>query len=127
MKIERFDKHVVKAFISEVNKAIEEVAKKHGVETRYKGGRYDSSTLTAKVEFFIKEVKEKQNDFEFKNFAKMYGAEPEWLGKTFTDGRKTFKVVGLLPNRRKNCMSIQEVRTGKKFVCAPSFVRRYIA
>ena len=66
-----------------------------------------------------------QEEKDFKQFAKVYGAEADWLNKTFKVRRKTFQIVGLNPSASKNCIIMKDER-GKTFVCSPSQVRSYL-
>ena len=63
-----------------------------------------------------------QAEDEFRRLAPLFNVDPDWYGKMFRCGRKTFTVVGINMGRSKNPMAIRD-QNGKVFRCTPDYVR----
>jgi len=64
---------------------------------------------------------------EFRKYAANKGVPADWYGKEFIgDDDKRYKIVGIKPRGRKNVLAIEDVRTGKGYVCNKGFVSRIL-
>ena len=92
------------------------------------GGKYEPQEFAMKLRVATKtEDGETQAQVDYKQYAKLYNLPLEMLGASFNYNGKFFTVTGLLPNRRKNDIQIEDAK-GKVFI-APhtSVVRAYEA
>jgi len=90
------------------------------------GGKYGPQEFTMKLVVGMKtENGETQAEVDYKQYANLYQLPLDMLGSTFNYNGKFFTVTGLLPNRRKNDIQIEDAK-GKTFI-APheSVVRAY--
>ena len=119
------DHNVCRMIEGEIRVAMDIIAAKHGLVAITGGGRFSSSEYKPKVEFKVKgELSaSKGNEDNFKSFAKLYGLDPEWLGKTFIMQGKAYKVVGLAPRRSKNCVMILRLKDNSQRVCSPEYLK----
>lgn len=114
--------HIIKTISDESLSRISEVCIKHGIHCVYE-------TQTTKNEFTIKIVLldnavESKEESDFKHFAPLYGLEASFLGKKFSNARGTkfFKIIGLRPSRRKNCIMLSDTN-GKVYVTSPQEIK----
>ena len=132
MAITKIDRTVLRtlepAVLAKLN---ETLGKDFGLNFNFKGGNFDREGKYAvlKLEVAVvaadgKVVDKARSDWE--KHAELYDCVPAWLDQTFTANGSTFQVVGLLPNRRKNCVSIKNTRNGEKRICSPNYVRMFL-
>ncbi len=130
---------LLRALRDDVNAALAEVGRKHGVTLVADNAKFTDmsarfvlsvapadSTVQAQIASGV-DPKIAKAEADYKNLCKVYGADPEWLGKTITLQRSQFQVMGLLPNKHKNCILIQRISTGKSFIVAPATIRSCVA
>lgn len=60
-------------------------------------------------------------------YARRYGLEASDYGAIVTINGKRYKVVGIAPNRPKNCFNIECVSTGKGYLGSRGLVHQIIA
>jgi hypothetical protein len=98
-------------------KELDALAAKHDVQLirQFSAGRV-----------IAKFIDENEKENEFRNYARNFGADPAWFGKTFKnrDGEK-LQIIGLLRNRRKNCISLLRLSDNRERICAPDYVRQF--
>jgi len=132
MAITKIDRTVLRtlepAVLAKLN---ETLGADFGLHFDFKGGSYDREGAYAvlKLQIAVKSpdgVVVDKSRSDYANKAQLYDCDPKWLDKTFSTGGKTFKVVGLLTARRKNCVSILNTRTNEKRICSPAYVRMFI-
>jgi hypothetical protein len=115
-KMNEFNKATVRQISNEIETAIQEVAKKHGIILKRGNCRFSSSTFSLKIEAAVVaqdgtvQSKERK-DFEF--FAKFIGLDPSILDKTFTLSGKRYKVTGYLPRSKRYPILCQDLQTGR--------------
>lgn len=126
--MKNFDKQNLKTVRMDINKALAEVAAKHGISLTIGNISFTEDTFSTKLSAAIqregqaslsaKEIKQ-QNDF--KVYSRSFGFEPEDLNKQFKaiDG-KFYTIVGARP-RAKNCLVIKSVE-GKSYACDLNFI-----
>lgn len=130
---------LLRSLREDINQALIEVGKKHGVTLVADNAKFTdmsarfvlavapaTEAVQAQIASGI-DPKMAKAEADYKAFCKTYGAEPEWLGKQIRVGSGQFTVVGLLPNKHKNCILIQRISTGKNFIVDPATVRSALA
>jgi hypothetical protein len=120
----KFAKEVSTLAIDTLNKVF--VEKGYDITVTNGGGKYAPLQFTMKLKLSVSNGKgETQAQSDYQRYADMYNLPMEMLGSTFNYNGKFFTVTGLLPNRRKNDIQIENAN-GKTFI-APheSVVRAY--
>lgn len=108
----------LKKFTADAEKALEAVAKKHGVQVSYKSARFTSANATMKFEIATigKDGTAKtQEATDFERYAEQLGFNPSDLGSTFSWQGKTYMIVGLKPRSRKAPVVVESTIDGKRF------------
>jgi len=106
--------------------AITKALEPFGVTVARAGGSYEPLQYTMKIRLSCSNDNgETQAQTDYKTYANLFELPLEMLGTTFKYNGKFFTVTGLLPNRRKNDIQIENAN-GKTFI-APheSVVRAY--
>ena len=100
----------------------------YDVTVRNGGGKYEDYEFAMKLIVSTEsENGETKAQVDYKKYAKLYNLPLEMLGASVKFNGKIFTVTGLLPNRRKNDIQIEDAK-GKVFI-APheQVVRSYNA
>lgn len=102
--LERFDRATANRLGEEIAAAVQPLAEKYGIAIHRRGGSFGETSFTAKVECTIKTesgIGGRDAD-AFKQLARLFGMEPDDLGKEFALGRRRFVVAGCMsaPNAR---------------------------
>ena len=106
--------------------ALTQALEQFGVSIERAGGSYEPQQFTMKIRLSCaNDNGETQAQTDYKTYAKLFDLPIDMLGSTFNYNGKFFTVTGLLPNRRKNDIQIENAK-GKTYV-APheSVVRAY--
>jgi hypothetical protein len=120
----KFAKEVSTLAIETLNKVFTD--KGYDITVTNGGGNYAPREFKMKLKLALSnEDGETQAQSDYKRYADLYQLPLEMLGSTFNYNGKFFTVTGLLPNRRKNDIQIENTN-GKTFI-APheSVVRAY--
>tara|TARA_Y100000310_G_scaffold281288_1_gene301670 strand:+ start:910 stop:1344 length:435 start_codon:yes stop_codon:yes gene_type:complete len=120
----KFAKEVSTLAIDTLNRVFAE--KGYDITVTNGGGNYAPREFKMKLKLALSnEDGETQAQSDYKRYADLYQLPLEMLGSTFNYNGKFFTVTGLLPNRRKNDIQIENTN-GKTFI-APheSVVRAY--
>jgi len=113
---------ISKISIEAITKALEPF----GVTVARAGGTYEPLQYTMKIRLSCSnDDGDTKAQTDYKTYSKLFDLPLEMLGATFKHNGKFFTVTGLLPNRRKNDIQIENAN-GKTFI-APheSVVRSY--
>ena len=119
MEIKSFDRQNLKMLSADINEALQAVAKDYGIAIKTNGGTYDHVSFRLKVECSLMQDGKAitKEETSFKQYASMYGMNPEDLGKNIIVGGKAYKVMGLRPSARRFPI-LAERYDGKRF-CLP--------
>ena len=110
----KFAKEVSTLAVDTLNKVFTE--KGYDITVTNGGGNYAPREFKMKLKLALSnEDGETQAQTDYKLYADLYQLPLEMLGATFTFNRKVFTVTGLLPNRRKNDIQIENAN-GKTFI-----------
>jgi hypothetical protein len=113
---------------ADLDAAVLAVAKKHGLTISTGNAKFSdqSATFQLLVEATPAEDGVRAKDVraakDLADLGGLYGANPEWAGKSFTLRGARYSVIGLLPNRTKNCILARRA-DGKDFIMPPETVR----
>ena len=120
----KFAKEVSTLAIDTLNRVFAE--KGYDITVTNGGGNYAPLEFKMKLKLALSNGDgETQAQTDYKRYANLYELPLEMLGSTFNYNGKFFTVTGLLPNRRKNDIQIEN-SNGKTFI-APheSVIRAY--
>jgi hypothetical protein len=125
--IKSFDKTNVKSIRTEIEEAIDAVAKKHGFVSSAGRITYTDAKVGLRVEFAIPGCVGGGNTMLAVNWNEQcgkHGFAKSDLGKIFISGRgEKFKIVGLKPANRKYPVIAEKLANGKNFKFAPLQVK----
>lgn len=118
--MKEFTRQNLNTLRSEIEKALEGVAKKNGIMLSIGSISFNDAEFHTKLTAMVsrvegqsmKEVKYKA-DLEKNGF--LFGVSGKDYGKTFFSNGDTFKLIGLAPSRPKYPVIGESVKTGKKF------------
>lgn len=108
----------VRLLSEEMMEALKAVALKHGVQFTYKGGRFNSSNCTFKVEASVVNASGTAETAErtaYKLQAQYFQLQPDWLDKTFSFGGEDYTIIGLNTKAYKSPVLAKCVRNGKTY------------
>ena len=125
------DRNFCKAIRPEIDKALEELGDKFGVEIKAGNARYTGNQVTFKLEASL--VKDDGSTFdpkrdEFSRICGRYGLQASDLDRVIetTRGQK-IKIIGLNPKRRKYPVLIEDLMRGKEYIATPDQIQMYMA
>ena len=117
MKVTGFDKAICKAVGADIEKALNSVAVKYGINIKRGNGKFSGNTLDLKIHCACvkggKVMSKEASDF--KTMASLYGLKPSDLGRSFTIGSGTFKITGLNTKAHKYPINASKNGSGYKF------------
>jgi hypothetical protein len=120
--IKTFDRTNLRVLAAEVSAALEPVAKKYGLSLVRGNGTFSPTNYRLKVEFNVVQdgatAATRQEVVDFQRSAHFYGLDPSDLGKTVNVYGKMYKIIGLMPNRRRYPILVETVK-GRQ-VCIPA-------
>jgi len=128
-KITRFERANVSAIMDECEKALQEIAERHGVTLDRKGRTYRRDALPVMFQFLIREVDDNGNEMDskardFVRVASAYGLSADDYLAEFTDNGRTFRITGLNTRARGYPVLAEDVRTGKTYKFPAGRVKR---
>lgn len=120
------NKETVKRIQGDIQVAVQSVAQKYGIKIANAGGSFGSLDATLRLKITATgDNGETTDQRNFKTYAKSYGLEESWLGKTFAlHGGKEVKILGLLPKRVKYPILVRYTATGKEVLLTVESVQR---
>lgn len=114
---EEMTKTKVQAIMKDMEKALKEIEKKHGVKiTRSGNVRFSDIDFNAKfkVEVDNQDVVEDKEREKFELYAKLEGFNPDGFGKTINDRGLVLKVIGFNTRAPKNPIRLED-ENGRKY------------
>lgn len=120
----KFNKAEFAIFRKDVEEALEEVAKKHGITIESGKIKYQEYDFT--MELKAKKVNEGADvqKEKFERLCSLYGFAPEQYKVEFVSNGKLFQLVGFNTNKPKNCCSLYCVTNGKTYQCNDELVKQ---
>lgn len=112
----------LREFRADFQQAVKSLQEKYGVVIEPKKITYDSSSFVFKVEVLNGTNQEDIKKENFERYCELYGLEKSDYGRTFKQGSSEFKIIGIDLGRRKKCIELLDVRSGKQYVCPPNTI-----
>lgn len=115
------DKSTARNLSEALKNHLEAFEEENDIKVTIGSGKFDSTTLTLKVE--LAELAESGEALtraanEFKFMAHRYGLAPEDLGREFKDGIRTYRIVGLKPRSTRYPIIAESDKKRYKFGAA---------
>jgi len=123
------DKTTARTLSEALKTHLEAFEEEHDIKVTIGSGKFDSTTLTLKVE--LAELAESGEALtraanEFKYMAHRYGLAPDDLGKEFRDGIRTYRIVGLKPRSTRYPVIAESLSDKKRYKFAAASVKLYL-
>lgn len=112
----------LKEFRTDFQEAVKSLEEKYGIMIQAKTITYAPDSFHFKVEVQNGTSKEDVNKAAFEKYCEMYGLEQSDFGRVFKQNGAEYKIVGINPNKRKNCIMIQNTQTGAPYICSSDFI-----
>lgn len=126
MTITTIDRQTCKLLAAEIEAALQTVAAKHGVKITSGGGTIGATEFVCKVQVTLTgEAMDDAARAQFVKYAELYGLKPEYFGRTFTSGGKSYKVAGLALNRSAKPVKITRADGVAMITTVESVVRAF--
>lgn len=123
-------RELLRALRADIDAALAAVGKKHGVVLNAGNASFTPTSASFKLHAVLADAPKVDPDVEaadaWRALARRFQLEPDWLGKPFVSGGRSFTIVGLLPNRPKRPVLARDSK-GKGFVFEPGLVRAILA
>ena len=117
-------KTVLKMIADDIELALQEVAKKHGVQIKRGNGTFDSGSASLKININTISANGEVQTPESVDLKRHY---PHLVGKKIAIEHRTFTIVGYKPKNWKKPFIIRENKMGgKTFKCSDSTVDQAI-
>lgn len=122
-----FNKRGFNAFKEDVNAALQEVAKKHGVTIELGKILYEDVNFEMKMHVTKSDEKTDGKRILFEQECRFYGFTADDYNKEFTLDGKRFQLIGFNPKAPKNCCSIYCMTDGHTYRTSAETVKRAFA
>lgn len=124
------NKRLIDEVSKEMEKAVQEVAKRLNVNIEFDGGSYNLTE--GKLKFKVTEVGEKlENSMkdEYNRYCPVFGLKEEWFGKevTFPDNGDRYKIAGIAPSRRKYPVILKSLTSNKRILVTVDYIKELLA
>lgn len=122
------EKATLKLIREDINKALEEVAKKYDMTMKLGNISYDELGFTGKVLAQLNEIDGKQpSQVNFEKYCELYGLQATDYNKEFNRNGKTFIVKDIKTTSRKYPVICECKQDGKSYKFVVEDVKRLIA
>lgn len=116
-----FNKQDFEKLRKAIKEALAGVEKEFDVS--FKPGNISHSPTSFTLKMEGKRTDVDTDRIEFEKYCRLEGFEPTDFKRKFTDGKDTYILVGFNPKNRKNVCTIENVNSGKIYVCPANFVK----
>lgn len=125
MKITNIGRSELQYIGSRLKSTLAALEKELGVTFAYEGGNYGVKSQL-KIGVTVNDAGNGKSSAQvaFENYAHFIGLKPNWFGVPFNNQGERYKIVGVNPGRPKNVLSVENVMTGKNYICGVGFVKR---
>jgi hypothetical protein len=121
------DSKTLKVLRPEIEKALKDLGGRFGIDFSLGRGTYNHSGVNGSLvlEMAARDEASGKSGAQvlFERHAPLFGLKPDDFGREFTHSRKRFKIVGINPNSKVNCLTIARLPDGKEFVMAAETYR----
>lgn len=115
-------KSTLRNFRTDFQEAVKDLEKKYGIVIEIKGMTYRPNDFSMKILVQNGNSKEDVAKATFEKYCRQFGLSPYDYGREFTDNGVIYQIIGIDPNRRKNCIIVRAVKTGTQYVCKPEVI-----
>lgn len=122
-KITEITRSVARTLSVEAEKALKEVADRHGLQVTVGGGTYGDGMFKPKVEFKTANA----DEAEFTVWADLYGLNASDFGRSFISKGHVFEVAGVAPRSRVRPIICVKQGTGQRYKFPADTVRARLA
>ncbi|WP_448205334.1 hypothetical protein [Azospirillum sp. sgz302134] len=119
MPITTFDAAILKALRPEIDAALADLGRKHGITLRAGNATFDGVIASVKLELAVAGTSKEAE--AFKQFHKSYGLALEDLDREFVLDKVMYRLKGLAPGR-KNPIVLERLKDGKIYLFTASIV-----
>jgi len=122
MAITNFTKQNLSELRTDVNAALADVMKKHGILLEIGNISFSENQFTTKLTAKTGNLTSADGaKKEWDKHAYLYGMKPEWFGMTVIVGSAKHTITKILPNKHKNVVQITSA-TGKNYITSAATI-----
>jgi len=137
MTVKTIDRELVRQLRGDFQEVLSQMLADHGLVVTVGAARFTSTTVDFKLAVAVRpegsgdapmnaeEVKA-ASYLRMRLTAESYGADPAWLGRTFTHQGNEFRVAGLTPRRHKKPLMLVRTSDGAVFAAPVALAERYL-
>lgn len=125
MKVDSFDRSVVRTFDAELKALVADLAEKYGLTQGALHARFSPTDLIVKMKFTCGSLEKRTDNarLHYETYARANDMNPKWFGVEFAAKSGTkYKIVGIAWRRPKYPIQMVEVETGKEVKCTAQIV-----
>lgn len=125
-----FNSQNLKAFRNDFDKAVEDLQKQYGVKIQIGNISFNDLKFTTKMTVTSNGTNKSGKDLdqlEFERNCFFYGFEKSDYRKEFSDGKRTFRLIGFNTRSRKMPLIIQDVVTNQKYNSNDNSVKMWMS
>src|SRR5689334_21625334 len=130
MKIKAFDGPVLRMLYPEIEAALADLGRRHGISIRVGSARFGDRTADLRLELAVvgaggRVVRKESEEFDWHHAT--FGLEPGDLGRVVALDGEEHRLIGLAPNRPKYPIVLERVRDGKTVLGTRDVLEKIIA
>lgn len=121
------DRQTARVIQDELAAAVAPIFEKHGLAVAKGRASYDVGMFRFTVEAHATDAEHDPKVVAWNRYADAYGLPPEALGRGLTYNGKRYKIVGLVPTRRRFPVAARDLATGKEMLLTIDGVKLALA
>ncbi len=117
-KITSFNENNCRQVSADLKSELAVLAERYGLTVSTSGGKYTTESFTLKVSLTLDSPDgsaQNQAELDFRANAYRYGLSPADLGRKFSTGNGTYRIVGAKPRNRKYPIIATAERDGRSY------------
>jgi hypothetical protein len=125
------NKKLMESIRADINSALKETGRAHGVSLRLGNGGYDRDGAAGHLKLNILPLDKSgnvisQEETDYKNHCSSYGLKPEYLGSVFSHNGEDYKVIGIRIRARKFPVLVTRLSDGVDVAMRADSVRNIL-
>lgn len=122
-----FDRETAKKLHREIDDMARQIAEKYGYEFKPGSARFSDTEISFGFYFRTTNASgETQFEADYKQHAKTFDLDPDWLHKIIQEGDKKMEIIGLDLNKTKNVVILKEISSGKQYIAPAITVKLWM-